>query len=77
MVELHFHDSEFTLLGKTVEGDPDEAKTGVDSPEEPDGGSGAVGALVALAILVVVVFALRRVLAGDGDSPETDLEASG
>lgn len=86
MVELHFHDSEFTLLGKSVEGEVDEgATTGTDDeaateagpPEESDGGN--VGAaLVALVVLVVVAFVVRRVLA-DGDDgvavPETDVES--
>lgn len=75
MVEVHFHDSEFTLLGKTVEHESDdEATTGAEPPEEPDGGPGVVGPLVALAVLVVAAFAVRRALAGD-DDPETDLES--
>lgn len=83
MVEVHFHDSEFTLFGKTVGGEADDETepTGAGPPEEPDRGTGAVGALIALAVLVAIAFAVRRTLGGgdggDGEAavPEMDVES--
>jgi len=80
MVEFHFHDSEFTLFGRSVESeDGDESATGTGLPEESDGSS-AVGALVALVVLVLVAFAVRRALSGGGSDdsariPKPDVES--
>jgi hypothetical protein len=88
MVELHFHDADFTFFAPTWGSDDDTGET-VDTaavPEDEDeddaaaagdaSGPNPLGALVALGVLVLIAFAVRRLVGGDEDQAAVEDHAA-